>query len=104
MIETVQQAMVMTAAELQDAAAVLRRYQPEQVDEALAYTKEHASHPNWPYLKSVLKAKKRRITMDDYTTFCEQTKAKLDYFGGAWTGFERDLSSLPEWARKGIEG
>ena len=104
MIEAVQQAMAMNAVELQDAATFLARYQPAQVQEAIEYTKEHASKPNWPYLKSVLKGKKRRLTYDDYASFSEQTKAKLDRFYGAVTGFEKDLSGLPEYARKALNG
>src|SRR5574343_1955123 len=104
MIEAVSKAMPMNAAELQDAATFLPRYQPAQVEDAIEYTKEHASKPNWPYLKSVLKAKKRRLTMDDYPTFSEITKAKLDRYRGAVTGYEVDLSGLPEYARRAING
>ena len=104
MIEAVKSAMVMSAVELQDAATFLPRYQPAQVDEAIAYTRQHASRPNWPYLKSVLKTKKRRLTFDDYASFSEMTKATLDRFRGAVTGYEVDLSGLPEYAWKGIEG
>lgn len=104
MIEAVSKAMVMSAVELQDAATFLGKYQPAQVEDAIEYTKEHASKPNWPYLKSVLKAKPRRLTMDDYPTFSEITKAKRDRYRGAVTGFERVLPKLPEYARKGIEG
>lgn len=104
MIEAVQQAMELNAVELADAATFLAKYQPAQVDEAIAYTKEHASRPNWPYLKSVLKTKKRRLTFDDYASFSEITKAKLDRFRGAVTGYEVDLSGLPEWARRAING
>jgi hypothetical protein len=89
MIEAVSKAMVMSAVEMQDAATFLPRYQPAQVEEAIEYTKEHASKPNWPYLKSVLKTKKRRLTFDDYASFSEMTKAKLDRFRGAVTGFEK---------------
>lgn len=104
MIEAVKSAMVMSAVELQDAESFLGKYQPAQVEDAIEYTKEHASKPNWPYLKSVLKAKPRRLTMDDYPTFSEITKAKRDRYRGAVTGFERVLPKLPEYARKGIEG
>lgn len=103
-VDTVSKAMVMSAVEMQDAATFLPRYQPAQVDEAIAYTRQHASRPNWPYLKSVLKAKPRRLTMDDYPTFSEITKAKLDRFRVAVTGFEKVLPKLPDYARKGIEG
>lgn len=104
MIEAVQKAMELNAVELQDAATFLAKYRPAQVDEAIEYTKAHASRPNWSYLKSVLKSKKRRLTFDDYATFSEMTKAKLDRFRGAVTGFEKVLAGLPEWARKAIEG
>jgi hypothetical protein len=104
MIEAVSKAMELNAVELQDAATFLARYQPAQVEEAIEYTKEHASKPNWPYLKSVLKAKPRRLTMDDYPTFSEITKAKRDRYRGAVTGFERVLPKLPEYARKAING
>jgi hypothetical protein len=109
MIEAVKQAMVMSAVDEQDAASFLAKYQPAQVEEAIEYTREHASRPSWAYLKSVLKAKPRRLTMDDYATFSEITKAKLDRFvtgyeGIVWTGLEKDLLKLPPGARKAMEG
>lgn len=112
MIEAVSKAMVMSAVEMQDAATFLGKYQPAQVQEAIEYTKEHASKPNWPYLKSVLKGKKRRLTMDDYPSFAESTKAKLDRFvfcpgleNIVITGLERVLPDwLPEYARKALNG
>lgn len=43
--------------------------------------------------------------MDDYATFSEDTKAKLDHYPGAVTGLEKVLpATLPAWARKAIEG
>jgi hypothetical protein len=51
-----------------------------------------------------LKTKKRRLTFDDYASFSEMTKAKLDRFRGAVTGFEKVLPKLPEYARKALNG
>ena len=80
MIEAVQQAMAMSPAERQDADAFLARYQPAQVQEAIAYTLQHAVKPNWGYLRRVLGAKRRRMTYLDYDKFDESTKAKLDRY------------------------
>lgn len=106
MIEAVRKAMVMSAAECAEAQTVLARYAPDQIERALAYTQEHASRPNWPYMRQVLAAKaKRRITMDDYPRFSELTKAKLDRYPHAVTGLETVLPGwLPEYARRAIDG
>ncbi len=104
-MERVQGAIVMSPVEMQDAEQMVGRYTPAQVDEAIEYTREHATTPNWPYLKRVLGAKKHRKTMADYPSFDETTKAKLDRFRVAVTGLEKVLpATLPEYARRAIEG
>lgn len=103
-MERVRSALAMSPEEQAEAEAIVARYSPAQVQEAIDYTLARAARPNWPYLRRVLVAKKRRLTMADYASFSEATKGKLDRFPFAWTSFESDLSEMPAWARRAVEG
>lgn len=95
----------MTPAEITEAEWFTEVYRDSQVLEALDRARKYNREPNWLYVKRVLSGMKHRITMRDYASFSEMTKAKLDKYPHAVTGLEeRPPAWMKPWAVRAIYG
>lgn len=94
----------MTVAEEQEALHICSGRSAADVWAAVQKARRYQSAPTWAYVMRVLAGMRRRLTMADYASFSEATKGKLDRFPFAWTGLESDLSEMPAWARRAVEG
>ena len=94
----------MTTVEEQEAMHICSGRSAADVRAAVQKARRYQAAPTWAYVMRVLVGMRRRLTMADYASFSEVTKGKLDRFPYAWTGLETDLSEMPAWARRVVEG